>query len=74
MNDLILISTILLLVPLNFILVFNLVFQLKQIFVSYNMRSILYTALLAILVIIVSCLIFEILFAESILTETEIII
>ena len=74
MNNLILLSTILLLVPLNFILAFNLVFQLKQIFVSYNMRSILYTALLAILVIIVSCLIFEILFAESILTETEIII
>ena len=74
MNNLILLSTILLLVPLNFILAFNLVFQLKQIFVSNNVRSILYTALLAILVIIVSYLIFEILFAESILTETEIVI
>ena len=74
MNDLITLSTILLLVPLNFILVYNLVFQLKRLFLSYNMRSILYTALLAILVIIVSCLIFEILFAESILTETEIVI
>ena len=50
------------------------VFQLKQIFVSYNMRSILYTALLAILVIIVSYLIFEILFAESILAEPKIVI
>ena len=74
MNDLILLSTILLLVPLNFILAFNLVFKLKQIFVSYNMRSILYTALLAILVIIVSYLIFEILFAESILDEPKIVI
>ena len=74
MNDLILLSTILLLVPLNFILVFNLVFQLKQIFVSYNMRSILYTSILAILVIIVSYLIFEILFAGSILAEPKIVI
>jgi len=74
MNDLITLSTILLLVPLNFILVYNLVFQLKRLFLSYNMRSILYTALLAILVIIVSYLIFEILFAESILVEPKIVI
>jgi len=74
MNDLITLSTILLLVPLNFILVYNLVFQLKRLFLSYNMRSILYTALLVILVIIVSFLIFEILFAESILVEPKIVI
>jgi len=74
MNDLITLSTILLLVPLNFILVYNLVFQLKRLFFSYNMRSILYTALLVILVIIVSFLIFEILFAESILVEPKIVI
>lgn len=74
MNDFIILSTILLLVPLNFMLIYNLLFQLRQAFGNYRLQSILYTALLAILVIIVSYLVFEILFAENFLSEPKIVI
>ena len=74
MNDFITLSTILLLIPLNFMLIYNLLFQLKQTFNTCRLQSILYTFLLAILVTIVSYLIFEILFTENILTEPRIVI
>ena len=74
MHNFITISTILLLVPLNLMLIYSLIFQIRRTYVVFRFKSIIYTVLLAVTTVIVSFIIFEILITEKISIETKIII
>lgn len=74
MHNFITISTILLLVPLNLMLIYSLIFQIRRTYVVFRFKSIIYTVLLAVITVIVSFIIIEILIIEKISTETKIII
>ena len=74
MHNFITISTILLLVPLNLMLIYSLIFQIRRTYVVFRFKSIIYTVLLAVTTVTVSFIIFEILITEKISIETKIII
>lgn len=74
MHNFITISTILLLVPLNLMLIYSLIFQIRRTYVVFRFKSIIYTVLLAVTTATVSFIIFEILITEKISIETKIII
>ena len=74
MHNFITISTILLLVPLNLMLIYSLIFQIRRTYVVFRFKSIIYTVLLAFITVIVSFIIIEILIIEKISIETKIII
>ncbi len=74
MHNFITISTILLLVPLNLMLIYSLIFQIRRTYVVFRFKSIIYTVLLAVITVIVSFIIIEILIIEKISIETKIII
>ena len=74
MDYLITISTIILLIPLNLVLLNNLIFQLKKTYRSPQIKSTLYTLFLVATVAIVTYLIFAILVVETISDNTGIVI
>ena len=74
MHNFITISTILLLVPLNLMLIYSLIFQIRRTYAVFRFKSIIYTVLLAVITVIVSFIIIEILIIEKISIETKIII
>lgn len=71
MHFLIVVSTVVLLVPLNMILFYSFVIQLIRLSTNFKLRSIMYAFFLAFISILVSYLIFEILTTQSISTETK---
>ena len=71
MHFLIVISTVVLLVPLNMVLFYSFVIQLIRLSTNFKLRSIMYAFFLAIISILVFYLIFEILTTQSISTETK---
>lgn len=74
MDYLITISTIILLIPLNIVLLNNLIFQLKKTYRSPQFKSTLYTLFLVVTVAFVTYLIFAILGAETVSDNTGIVI
>ena len=74
MDYLITVSTIILLIPLNLVLLNNLIFQLKKTYESPQIKSTLYTLFLVATVAIVTYLIFAILVVETISDNTGIVI
>ena len=71
MHFLIVISTVVLLVPLNMVLFYSFVIQLIRLSTNFKLSSIMYAFFLAFISILVSYLIFEILTTQSISTETK---
>ena len=68
------ISTIFLLIPLNFMLIYGLSHQLKNTYSDFKIKSVIYTIILAIIAILVSYLIAAIFTGNNFLTDTEVII
>ena len=68
------ISTIILLVPLNFMIIYSLTYQLRNTYSDFKVKSVIYTIILAMVAILVSYLIAAILTGNNFLTDTEVII
>jgi len=68
------ISTIILLVPLNFMIIYSLTHQLRNTYSDFKVKSVIYTIILAMVAILVSYLIAAILTGNNFLTDTEVII
>ena len=55
-------------------LIYSLIFQIRRTYVVFRFKSIIYTVLLAVITVIVSFIIIEILIIEKISIDTKIII